>query len=211
MICVPIKNSDLKELLKIYKRAQLSADMTEIWFDRIHSSLTNEFLSQIFIHKVKPIIYKFEGNEDNLSRILKSKIDYIDLDISTSTELIKKIKNQFPKTKIIISHHDFEGTPTIKNLENLSQKIIKKGADIVKIATTAKTINDCFKVFSLLEFLQSKNQRAICLCMGKLGKLTRIAGHLFGNYLMYCPLDKKQITASGQLTVKELCHLKSVL
>ena len=46
--------------------------------------------------------------------------------------------------------------------------------------------------------------------MGKCGKITRATGHLFGNYLMYAPLDEKDKTASGQIILKELkkCHLK---
>lgn len=211
MICVPIKNKNENDLIRLYKKAQGSADIVELWFDQIHPPLTEEFLSKIFKIKAKSLIYKFEGNKQNLAKLLNHKIDYIDLDIKTSVSLIKSIKKNHPKIKIILSNHDFTGTPGLENLKALSVRMIKRGADIVKIATTAKNPGDCFMIFSLLEFLKAKKQRAICLCMGKFGKLTRMAGHLFDNYLMYCPLDKDQITASGQLTVKELCHLKSAL
>jgi 3-dehydroquinate dehydratase len=40
--------------------------------------------------------------------------------------------------------------------------------------------------------------------MGKHGEITRTAGHIFGNYLMYAPLNESQKTAKGQLTVSEL-------
>jgi 3-dehydroquinate dehydratase type I len=80
----------------------------------------------------------------------------------------------------------------------LSQK-----ADIVKFATQAKKISDSFRMLDFLSSLNGKKQKAICLCMGNEGLLTRISGHLFGNYLMYFSMDEKSKTAEGQITIKK--------
>lgn len=211
MICVPIKENKPKPLIAALKKAQLKADMTELWLDELGENLNSLNLKKIFSLKKKPLLYKSFGKEENILEILSYPVDYIDLDIETPPKMIKKVKATFPQTKVIISCHDFKATPSLNALKVLADRISRKGADIVKIATFAKELQDCFTIFALLEYLQGQKKTAICLAMGKQGRLTRIAGHLFGNYLMYCPLVQDKKTADGQLTITELCHLKSVL
>ncbi len=211
MICVPIKEKDPKVLLKSFEIAQKEADLTEIWFDELGANLNESLVAKIFSKKKKPIIFKSLGNKETLYEILQHPVDYLDLDYKTPRKLIQQLKSKFKETKLIISFHNFKSTPNLKSLIKTANSIDEKGADIIKIATFANNFEDCLKIFSLLEHLKEKDKTAICLAMGKEGKLTRLAGHLFGNYLMYCPLAKDKKTASGQLTVKELCHLKSVL
>jgi 3-dehydroquinate dehydratase len=47
--------------------------------------------------------------------------------------------------------------------------------------------------------------------MGEKGRITRLAGHLFGNYLMYAPLDLRGKTAEGQVNVKELTNFQNLI
>jgi len=39
--------------------------------------------------------------------------------------------------------------------------------------------------------------------MGEYGLLTRVAGDLFGNYMMYFAQNNKMKSAPGQITIKE--------
>jgi 3-dehydroquinate dehydratase type I len=90
-------------------------------------------------------------------------------------------------------------------------KIKKMGADIIKIAVQANSWGDNLIVLDFLD-KNSKNEKIIALCMGEKGKITRIVGHLFGNYLVYAPMVKQKETAKGQidfLTLKQIrCLLK---
>ena len=61
-----------------------------------------------------------------------------------------------PTTKIIVSAHNFKDTPSDGDLEAIMKKMWTAGADIVKIATTAKDITDCARVLTLLETSQGK-------------------------------------------------------
>lgn len=203
MICVPIKQKSFLQLLNKVKTAQKTADMVEIWFDEIED-LTAENLKKIFQIKKKPYLYKSLGDYGKIEKILICKPEYIDLDLSVQPNIIQRIKKNFPKTQIILSFHDFQKTPTENQLRKIIRKMQLKKADIVKIATTAKNFTDSLTMLSLLEKLQSEKQKAICLCMGKEGLITRTAGHLFGNYLMYAPLNSKEATAAGQITLPEL-------
>ena len=53
------------------------------------------------------------------------------------------------KTKIIISSHNYQCTPSVEDLGNLVARIQATGADIVKIATTALDITDVARVFQI--------------------------------------------------------------
>jgi len=247
MICIPVKTKNFKKLVEDFRISQGFGDLVEIWFDEIpEKDLTEQNLKKILQLKKKPIIYKYTAKctsfgaayfrrgagksryrRENL--ILKHlKIDYIDMDIETPVNLIKTIKKLSPKSKIIISYHNFKSTPKDNELKRIAKKCLKKGADIIKIAAFAKTVKDSIRMLKFLEqtkrsfvlankgFCVSKNTstvkvKAICLCMGEKGRITRMAGHLFGNYLMYAPLELKKETAEGQIDVKKLRNFQNLI
>jgi 3-dehydroquinate dehydratase type I len=202
MICIPIKSKDTASLLKSFTLAQKEADVIEVWFDELRD-LSAKSLGKIFSKKKKPIIYKSTNPSKNLKAILGMDVDFVDLDIATAPAFIKTVKAH-PKTQLIISYHDFKKTPTIKKLKEIAQKAEKLKADIIKISTFARTFTDSLRMLQLLDDLTQSNKRAICICMGKQGRLTRVTGHLLDNYLMYAPLTKEEKTAAGQITAKEL-------
>ena len=209
LICVPIKKKTFKDCLQSFKKAQKIGDVVEIWFD---SFSAGGEIKDLFKIKSKPILYKVEGTDKDFQKVLQTNsIDYIDLDLSTPQNVIKKIKYDQPKVKIIISFHDFKKTPSLKMLEKISDEMIKIGADIVKIATFANNFKDSMTILELLSGLTARNIKAICLAMGKEGEFTRTAGQFLGNYLMYAPLSEGEKTASGQITAQKFKKiLKSI-
>lgn len=200
MFCVPIKNK--AEFFKNFKKAQKRADIIEIWFDKLNFNEND--LKKVFSIKKKPIIYKTEPKLKNLEKILKYKPEYIDIDINLEKTIIKKIKNAAPKMEIIMSFHNFKGTPKDNELNKIVRKMIQKGADIVKIAGYAGDFSDSLRMLNFLEKLSRKKIKAICLCMGENGKITRTVGHIMGNYLTYAPLRLEGKTADGQISLSEL-------
>lgn len=211
-ICIPIKQNKSGSILRELKKAQKDADVIEIWFDEI-SDLTEENLRKIDKINKRPLLYKTTRPDlEKISRILKivKNIAYLDFDIDTNTALINKVKNTFSKVEIIISYHNFRATPPGSELKKIIQTMIAKKADILKIATRAKSREDSLGILALLSHI-SKKHKTIFLCMGRHGRLTRITGHLLGNYLMYAPMGGAHFTAPGQLTIYELKEiLKSI-
>ncbi len=201
-LCIPLKPTNFKKLCNDFKRAQKEADIVEIWFDELENELSAQNLKQLFKLKKKPVIYKVT-NAKNIDLLFNSHLDFIDLDLSVNKAIIKKIK-QNSKTKLIISFHDFKKTPDLSGLKKIAKKIISLNADIVKIATFANDFTDNFVILKLLEYIVSKNKKAVCLCMGEKGVITRTAGQLFGNYLMFAPFSSSKKTAEGQISIKEL-------
>jgi 3-dehydroquinate dehydratase / shikimate dehydrogenase len=58
------------------------------------------------------------------------------------------------KCKLIVSSHNYEYTPSCEDLANLVARIQAVGADIVKIATTAKDIIDVSRMFEVMVHCQ---------------------------------------------------------
>jgi len=202
-LCVPINQIKFKDVLSNLRKAQKEADIIEIWFDRIDDLNVDKLISI----SSKPILYKVTklnfGVIDNLLSEIKN-ISHIDFDLATDQKIIQRIKNKFPNLKVIISQHDFKKTPDQNKLSTLIETMFLHGADIAKIATQANKLEDSINMLSTLSHFTKNDKRTICLCMGKHGYLTRVTGHLFGNYLMYAPINKKDSTAPGQITLKEL-------
>lgn len=204
MICAPIKRKTIGSLVKAIKEAQNHVEIIEVWFDEL-KSLKEGDLKSIFAIKKRPFIYKCQ-NPENVDAILKFNPEFIDLDIEIPLKAIKKIG---PKTSKIISYHNFKETPSTKSLRALAKKIKAKGADIIKIATQANEFEDSIRILSFLSELHERGEKAICICMGEKGQITRTAGLTLGNYLMYAPIKDSDSSAPGQLTVKQLqWHLK---
>jgi Type I 3-dehydroquinase len=55
------------------------------------------------------------------------------------------------KTRVIVSHHDFEATPDDETLRGLVAEVFACGGDIAKIAATATDISDSARMLRLLQ------------------------------------------------------------
>lgn len=207
MICVPIRKKSFDSFKKDFIEAQMHADIVEIRFDDMTCGI--EDFKEILRLKKKPIIYKVT-NGKNLEKAGKQKIDFFDVDFETGSKEIKLIKERNPESKIIISSHDFKKTPSLEELQKKLKKMKKMNVDIIKIATMAKTMKDSLTMLHFLD-KNSKKNKIIGICMGEHGKITRVAGHLFGNYLMYAPLRDKEKTADGQINIHKLKQIQCLL
>lgn len=108
-------------------------------------------------------------------------------------------------TRSIISHHDFEKTPDLHELDELFERIDSKDPDLIKIVTFCNTPKDNSKI---LEFILDRSN-LVSFCMGEEGMISRIFS------LKYCPVTYGSLsrteTAPGQLSVEELNDIKEML
>lgn len=75
-------------------------------------------------------------------------------------QFINSIRGKnFNKTKVIVSSHNYQLTPSVEDLGNLVARIQATGADIVKIATTALDITD---VARILQTMVHSQVRRVC-------------------------------------------------
>src|ERR1041385_4104327 len=109
------------------------------------------------------------------------------------------------RLKLICSHHDFRGAHA--DLGPLFERMARTHAQVLKVATQAEEITDCFAVMRLLELARRAGRELIAVAMGEAGLLTRVLAPSRGAYLTYGSLDSAQATAPGQTSARELREL----
>ncbi|BDA46464.1 probable shikimate dehydrogenase (NADP(+)) at C-terminar half [Coccomyxa sp. Obi] len=107
-------------------------------------------------------------------------------------------------TKVILSHHDYDETPSDEILEALVKEMFKGGADIAKVATTAQRIEDSAQMLALPG---KSSGPVIALAMGEKGLTSRILAPKFSGYLTFGALSPSKTSAPGQPTVSDLRKL----
>ncbi len=161
---------------------------------------------------------KFNGDIASQLSILAEAIrvggDYIDIEhrrwerASKSYEeqyrniikLIKQINQSGRDVKIILSFHDFEGTPHY--IADIAKRIGQDDyADIVKVACR---VNDICENFYMLDLLDESNRPMIAIGMGEPGIISRILSKKFGSEVTFSAIEEGRASAPGQLTVREL-------
>jgi 3-dehydroquinate dehydratase-1 len=107
---------------------------------------------------------------------------------------------------ILVSDHNFEKTPETTDLQDIVDRAIAQGAQIVKVVTTAKTEDDAWR---LLEFAKQCRVPVVAFAMGAAGSFSRIKACEYGSLFTYGYIEKA--VAPGQLSAVELLNKVKVL
>ena len=213
-LCVSIPPKTIEEAFVLIKKAEAQqADLIEVRLDWLEK---HDHVAEIPNHSKTPLIATikstknhgyFSGTETERQKIsinaAKSGFQYVDVDLRTPNQiqLINKIKQA--GTKVIVSFHDFEQTPSILELDKILRDEIALGSDVCKIITTAKKIEDNLITLNFISEA-SKRLKILCFAMGELGKVSRLLSPFFGGLFTFASLDLKRKTAKGQLTIQEM-------
>ncbi|TRO49709.1 type I 3-dehydroquinate dehydratase [Candidatus Bathyarchaeota archaeon] len=206
-ICVSILPKNVDEALRLIEKAEAAhADYIEIRLDYIENNLG---LAELAVHSKTPKIATDKSSRKETERrqmlveAAKSGFDYIDAELSTPEikDLVKELKAL--GTKPIVSFHKFDGSLSISELNNILEREIYSGADVCKIVTTAKQVEDNLITLNFTAAASSK-AKVVCFCMGELGKVSRLLSPLFGGFFTFASLERGRETASGQITIKEM-------
>ena len=212
-ICIPIAETTMKDAIKAIKEANRFADLIELRMDY----LRKPGLAILLQDRQKPFIVtnrrKEEGgqywvNERRRVRILEEAIDlgaeFVDVEFEAKRSWLRDFIANKKGTRIILSSHDFQGTPSLKELRKLCGRMTRWGADIVKIVTFARSWEDNLLILSLIPYARKRGQEIVAVCMGERGKMSRIFAPLMGAAWTYVALNKNRTSAPGQLTIQEL-------
>ena len=125
------------------------------------------------------------------------------VDVELSSVICPAVTKQAEKLgKVcLVSHHDFEKTPPLAELESIVDQAQQHGA-VAKVATMIRSEAD---VEILRALLGRKRKRPLCVIgMGEAWKQTRVLFPKLGSCLTYGYLDKP--TAPGQVSAGELAR-----
>ncbi|MDO8649029.1 MAG: type I 3-dehydroquinate dehydratase [Candidatus Peregrinibacteria bacterium] len=139
------------------------------------------------------------------SLITNLQPSYIDLELGETTPI--------PSSATLIrSFHDYEKTPSLQALLELTEQCRSEGADIIKIVTTINAYDD-LATLERLHAALPKEQKRIILGMGIRANYNRILSP-FRNELTYTYVDEGEAAASGQVALslyKKTAHCKQPL
>jgi 3-dehydroquinate dehydratase type I len=151
---------------------------------------------------------KYKGEEGERLNVLEKAIDlgadYIDVELATERSFLQNLIRNRRETRIILSFHDFQKTPSLKELQKLFGQMVRLGADVIKIVPFARFWEDNLNILSLIPFAKQREQKIVAFCMGEKGKISRIFSPILGAAWTYASLNKNKLSAPGQLTVREL-------
>jgi 3-dehydroquinate dehydratase type I len=156
----------------------------------------------------------FKEDEDTRVKILldaaRSGFKYVDVELSTKN--VAKVAKDLHSlgSDVIISHHDFNKTPSNNEIQRIYEKMLKIDVDICKIVTTANDYNDNLRLLSFLNENFEKSE-IVCFAMGEFGKISRIFSPIFGGFFTMASLEKGQETGPGQIEIGELKELYNKL
>lgn len=113
----------------------------------------------------------------------------------------------------MLSHHDFQATPSLKRLQELARRAKEAECTIFKVATMAHTAE---ALTTLMQFLTSQSGAHRCgpayavMGMGDFGKISRLVLAQAGSVLNYGYLDKPQVPGQwpAELLKKRLLELR---
>jgi 3-dehydroquinate dehydratase type I len=223
-ICVSITAKTTREALVKMEEGFAQADIVELRIDGIKGVNLPRLLKHtqgkvLITNRVKEEGGAFTGMEKERVALLLEAVelgaDYVDLELRTEpglmAELEKKIEAFQGRTKLILSYHNLGRTPSLKELRKRLDDGYAAGADMVKIVSHAGDMVDNLKVLDLIPYAQRKGKKIIAFCMGEKGKMSRVMAPLLGSYLTYASLNKGEVSAPGQMTVKELKQIFGIL
>jgi 3-dehydroquinate dehydratase type I len=214
-IAVPVVEATVNRARGKYQRAARKGLWTEVRLDYLEEPAPN--LGRLFRSLPGPVIAtnrlaaeggRWTGTEadrlDRLSQALDLGVTGLDLELAADVGFRRETWERRGSTKLILSWHDFTGTPDAVRLEAVLEEMLAAEADIIKMVALAREPADNLRLLSLIPRAKAQGKDIIAFCMGPVGKWSRIAAPLLGSWLTFAPFSKTGASAPGQLTVNDL-------
>jgi 3-dehydroquinate dehydratase/shikimate dehydrogenase len=214
-ICAVVAASTAAEMSKHVRAALKEARTVELRIDWLRSDAERtRFLAWLKKSKFRQATFivtcrrregggKFAGGVDRelywLIQAREAGCQWCDLEVETLRKLPGRSIRDFPvPRRILLSVHDFKGTPDLRRFLNPRSY---GEADALKIAASGRTIMDSVRLIRLAR--NSKN--LVAIPMGDSGLPARILALREGSALAYAPVAAA--TAPGQVTLHDLKYL----
>jgi len=215
LIAVPLTDENFKERLKEAK--EKGADLIELRVDQFSNTevgyvsdllslVKEEGLGTILTVRIEEEGGRKVPNRREIFKELSPQSDYVDVELAARDEIIF-VKNAASKggSKMIVSYHNFELTPA----NWIIREVLREGhryGGIPKVAVKANSYED---VSRLLCVGNQEKYDKILIAMGDLGRISRVAGFIFGSVITYASLGRS--LAPGQLPLEDMVKLRELL
>ena len=140
-------------------------------------------------------------------------LDIVDIELCNDVDFIESIMTTARNSavRIILSYHNYEMTPDETFIFDTLLKARDLGADIAKVAVMPRGDHDVLTLLSATLKARQKGLKipAITMSMGLQGRLTRLAGGLFGSDVTFA--SGSTSSAPGQIPIEMLRQAMTVL
>lgn len=154
-----------------------------------------------------------DGYLDLVQTVIENRLgDAVDIELFHDEKRVKELVAAAHNYNVVVimSNHDFEKVPAKDVIEFRLKKMAKMGADVPKLACMPHNASD---VLTLLTATSEVNEEIsnplITMAMGDIGKVTRLAGQVFGSSLSFGAVGKT--SAPGQLSIEDLRSAENYL
>ena len=144
-----------------------------------------------------------------IAAIKSNRVDYVDVELNSEPAFLERITGALKasESQWLVSHHNFEKTPTTEEINAVFRAMEAAGGDVLKLAVMPQSIDDVRHLIQATLTYNEKSQKPmIAIAMGSLGSITRIAPDLCGGSLTFAAGAGK--TAPGQLSLEEIIDLR---
>ncbi len=221
MICVSLVENKVSSALSACERAAEVADLIEIRLDALEEPQVAPF----FRVTEKPLLFTCRAREEGGFREfpLPERLSFlkeaarlgayaVDLELACGQEAIEELKKDLGKTRLILSYHNFSGTPEEDELRQRAEEMKASGARWGKIVTTARRPEEALVTLSLIPWARRKLKfPLIAFAMGEAGKFSRAVCLLLGAPLTYASLPRSCRAAPGQIPADQLREVLEIL
>jgi len=214
MICVPIAEASFARMAERLESCMDQADMVEIRLDALSEPCSASAVKALIGRSSIPILFTcrrsdeggaFGGSEQQRIQCLMQAVDagaqYVDVELRTGAAYRDEVINHAHSggCHVIMSWHDFKGTPPEYELASILREQKAAGADIAKIVTMGVRASDIPRLFTLYYLAQELDIPLVSFCMGDIGRISRVACLAMGGWLTFASLDSGSGTAPGQI------------
>lgn len=155
--------------------------------------------------------------EDDYLKLVETVItnrlgDAVDIELFHDEKRVQNLVNLAHDYNLVVimSNHDFEKVPAKDVIEFRLKKMAELGADVPKLACMPHSASDVLTLLqATTETHAAITNPLITMAMGDIGKVTRIAGQVFGSSLSFGAVG--QTSAPGQLSIEDLRNAENLL
>lgn len=139
-------------------------------------------------------------------------VDAVDLELFRDEQQVRRVVAAAHEAgvAVVMSTHDFAGTPATQEILDRLGRMVELGADVVKLAATPRDAGD---VLTLLDATWTMSRRTdrplITMAMGRVGVASRLVGGVFGSAATFGSVGAA--SAPGQVPVGELSRVLRLL
>ena len=136
--------------------------------------------------------------------LLYTSFGLVDIELACGEERVGRLVRLAKKqgVAVVLSKHDFEKTPSAREITATLLRMKDLGADLPKYAVMPQTPGDVLELLSATWQASSQAGPVITMAMGELGKVTRAAGGVFGCAMTFGAGESA--SAPGQIDAENL-------